>query len=412
MSRPHPLGRVARVAGLVAPLAILALAGCANDNHLERHNEPPTVEITAPAEGEAFRQGGGLAVLTGVVADGFDPPETLAVTLTVGDADPAPLAADTDGNVASDISVDDLPLGPVVLTLTATDSDGASASDSVTIAVGGPRGAPTVEITLPTDGATYTVGDTVGFQGVASDTTTDAADLALAWSSDLDGPLDGAVSGGGTSALITAGLSVGTHVVTLTATDTDGDVGADTVTVVVEDEVVVVEPGDVVFSEMMVNPQVVDDELGEWVELYNTSGSALDIGGYSLRDDDVDEWVLAGPLVVAAHDYVVLCADIDPGENGGVPCDGYFLRDFRGGGLALANGEDELVLTRPDGLEIDWLHYDDTWYVLAVALGLDPSQLDGTVNDDPTWWCDQVTITPPMTEPGTPGAPNDPCPVE
>jgi hypothetical protein len=256
------------------------------------------------------------------------------------------------------------------------------------------------------------VGDSLAFQGSATDDSTPAASLAFAWSSDLDGPLGGGVSGGGTSALITAGLSIGLHTITLTATDTDGESGSAAVTITVAAEEVVVDPGDVVFSEMMVNPAVVDDEVGEWVELYNTSGGDIDIGGYSFRDDDVDDWVLAGPLVVAAHDFVVLCADMDPAANGGVPCDGYFLRDFRGGGLALANGEDELVLTRPDGLEIDWLHYDDTWYTPAVGLGLDPGQLDGEVNDDPTWWCDQATITPPMVEPGTPGGPNDPCPLE
>ena len=194
------------------------------------------------------------------------------------------------------------------------------------------------------------------------------------------------------------------------STDEDGEVGTDDVSVTVEAEIVVAEPGDVVFSEMMVNPEVVEDEVGEWVELYNTSGSPVDIGGYTFRDDDIDSWTLAGPIIVAAHDYVVLCADTDPAVNGGVPCDGYFLRDWNGGGLALANGEDELVLSRPDGVDIDWLHYDDTWYTIAVGLGLDPSQLDGEVNDDPEWWCDQVTITAPMTEPGTPGGVNDPCP--
>ena len=63
-----------------------------------------------------------------------------------------------------------------------------------------------------------------------------------------------------------------------------------------------------------------------------------------------------------------------------------------GGGLALANGEDELVLARPDGVEIDWLHYDDTWYTVGVALGLDPDELDDVVNDDPAYWCDQATV--------------------
>ena len=119
--------------------------------------------------------------------------------------------------------------------------------------------------------------------------------------------------------------------------------------------------------------------------------------------------MLDGPIVVAPHDYIVLCANMDPSLNGGVPCDGWFFRDWDGGGLALANGPDELVLTRPDGLEIDWLYYDDTWFTKALAIGVDPAHLTAGENDDLSFWCNQQTITPPMLEPGTPGGMNDRC---
>ncbi len=389
-------------------LVLLGLLACGNDNALKRANRPPTVTIAAPGEGEVFRQGAGLVVLTGTVADTYDPPADLDVSFVVGDTT-TPLTPDADGLVTADLSVDALPVGPLALTLAVTDTDGETASATVTIEIGGPLGAPTVLVTAPDEGSTYTAGDAVAFRGEATDLTTPADALAFAWSSDLDGPLDGAVSGGGASALFADSLTVGTHVVTLTATDADGEVGSDSVTVVIEAELIVAEPGDLVFSEMMVDPSAVEDEVGEWVELYNTSGAPIDIAGYSFRDDDVDLQVLDGPLVVAPNDYVVLCADMDPLVNGGVPCDGHFLRDYRGGGLALANGPDELVLARPDGTEIDWLHYEDTWYTVGVALGLHPDELDDAVNDDPAYWCDQVTVTAPMTEPGTPGGPNDAC---
>lgn len=390
-------------------LALVLLAACGNDNALKRRNEAPSVVIATPADGEVFRQGPGLLTLTATVADSYDSAEDLAVTVQIGEAEPEAVAPSAAGAVAYDLALDAVALGPLALTVAATDSDGATGTATVIVTIEGPLGAPTVTITEPADGTTATVGDALGFRGEATDLTTAAEDLVFAWSSDLDGPLDGAVSGGGASALFTSGLSVGTHVVTLTATDADGELGQDSVTVVVEEEIRVAEPGDLVFSEMMVDPSVAEDEVGEWVELYNTSGAPIDIGGYSFRDDDVDDYTLVGPLLVAPGDYVVLCADLDLAINGGVPCDAPFVRDYRGGGLALANGEDELVLARPDGLEIDWLHYDDTWYTIGVALGLDPDELDDVVNDDPAYWCDQRTVTAPMTEPGTPGAPNDPC---
>jgi hypothetical protein len=394
-------------------LILTLLAACGSDNAIKRANEPPTVAFSAPADGEAFRQGGGLLGVRGEVGDTFDSPPELQVTLVLGDPTAplaeTPLDAAEDGTVATDIDLDTLPIGWLDLRLQVLDTDDDFAEAQVTVDIGGPLGVPDVQITAPDDGTSYALGDTVAFQGSATDTTTSADALVFAWSSDLDGPLEGAISGAGSSALLRADLSEGTHVVTLTATDTDGEIGSDSVTVVIEPEVIIAEEGDLVFSEMMVNPEVVEDEVGEWVELYNTSGHPIDIAGYSFRDDDIDLQVLGGPLLVAAGDYVVLCADMDVAVNGGVPCDGDFVRSWNGGGLALANGPDELVLARPDGVEIDWLHYDDTWYTIGVALGLSPDALDDVVNDDPSYWCDQSSVTAPMTEPGTPGAPNDSC---
>ncbi|MCA9885796.1 MAG: lamin tail domain-containing protein, partial [Anaerolineae bacterium] len=167
-------------------------------------------------------------------------------------------------------------------------------------------------------------------------------------------------------------------------------------------------PGDLVFSEMMINPDLVYDEVGEWVELYNTASYAIDVGGYSFHDDDYDHYALVGPLIVEGGDYLVLCASTNRAENGGVDCDGWFHRDYQGDGLALANREDEVVLSRPDGVEIDWLHYDEDWFQMGVAIGIDPSFMTSGANDDREHWCDQVSVME-SGEFGTPGRENDRC---
>lgn len=403
-------------APLVAlPALVSALfAGCASDQNVERVLYPPVAEITSPSGGSLYRQGQGGISVSGRVFDSADPAPSLAVVWTIDEGVAEVIAIpDEEGLVAAVFSPDDLPLGAHTVTLTVTDLDGGSGSDAVSVEVGGPMTPPDVTITAPEDGFEVERGISVTFQGEASDATDDPDALTFAWSSSLDGPLTDDVSGDGRSVLITGALAVGIHQIALTATDSDGQVGEASIVVEVldpEKPPKPAEPGDLVFSEMMVNPEVVQDEIGEWVELYNTAGYSIDVGGYVFRDDDVDAFTLEGPLVVAPADFVVLCASLDVGLNGGVPCDGWFLRDSQGGGLALANGPDELVLARPDGVEIDWLHYDDAWYLPGIALGLDPSHYLAESNDDPSHWCQQTTVMVSGGEPGTPGAPNDPCP--
>jgi len=133
------------------------------------------------------------------------------------------------------------------------------------------------------------------------------------------------------------------------------------------------------------------------------------VAGYTFHDDDTDHWVLEGPLVVGPHDNLVLCADMNPNLNGGVPCDGWFLRDPLGEGLALANSPDELVLSRPDGVEIDWVHYEPSWFQAGAASGVSPDQLEGGSNDYAEAWCVQTTVMTSGGEPGTPGVENDAC---
>ncbi|MCB9678318.1 MAG: lamin tail domain-containing protein [Alphaproteobacteria bacterium] len=173
--------------------------------------------------------------------------------------------------------------------------------------------------------------------------------------------------------------------------------------------VTIAQPGDLVFSELMINPEVVSDDMGEWVELYNTASYPIDVSGYTFHDLDYDSWELSGPFIVPPGGYYVLCAETDASLNGGVPCDGWFQRVSLGGGLALANVPDEVVLSRPDGVEIDRLEYDETWFTNGVAIGVDPSALDEDGNDDLDAWCDQVSVVSTGGEPGTPGQANDPC---
>lgn len=408
---------------IAAILAVSLLGACGSDSDLKRVNDAPEARITAPTEGEIVRQGLDLSAMLGTVADSFDDAVDMKVAWQMDDGEAADATVAAGGAVTDTFDASALSLGEHTLLLSATDSDGESGMDDVRFIVAGPLGAPTVEITAPDDGSTFTLGDSITFTGIATDETSPAEDLAFVWASDRDGELAGAITGGGQSALVTADLTSGVHQISLSVTDADGEVGLDTITITIGDpEPQPPEPGDLIFSEINVDPSVVADEDGEWVELYNTSGYTLDISGYSFHDDAVDIWIFDASVTVAPHDYLVICANPDATKNGGIPCDAWFYRYpngteptsglGHGSGMAIANNDDELELTGPDGIDIDVFDYNDTTsdpIEAGMSFGLDPGKLDGVSNDDVDNWCVQTSILSGVSEPGTPGAANDSC---
>ncbi len=409
----------------IAPTMALLLfaSACGSDSDLKRVNAAPEARVTSPTEGEIVRQGIEFAPMLGMVADSFDDAADLIVGWEMDGAEAVSATVAAGGGVTDSFDASSLTLGEHTLLLSVTDSDGENTQDDVRFLVGGPLGAPTVEITAPENASVFALGDSITFTGVASDLSSAAEDLAFVWSSALDGELVGAITGGGQSALITATLSSGAHQISLAVTDADGEVGTDTISVIVGDtEPQPPEPGDLIFSEIAVDPSAVADEDGEWVELYNTSGSTLDIAGYSFHDDAVDIWIFDASVTVAPHDYLVLCSNPDPTENGGIPCDAWFYRYpngqeptsglGHGSGIAIANNDDELELTGPDNVDIDVFDYNDTTsdpIEAGMSFGLDPARLDGVSNDDVENWCVQTTILSGAAEPGTPGEANDSC---
>jgi hypothetical protein len=88
--------------------------------------------------------------------------------------------------------------------------------------------APSVTITAPADGSTFTEGTSVGFSGTASDAEDGDLSSSLSWSSDLDGAI------GSGASFSTSTLSVGSHTVTASVTDSGGLGGSDSIGVTIE----------------------------------------------------------------------------------------------------------------------------------------------------------------------------------
>lgn len=183
-------------------------------------NRPPTVRIDMPADNASLVLGQ-ATTLSGTATDVEDGPLSGAALAWTSSRDGA-LGAGTTLQVT-------LSQGVHVLTLTATDSMGATGQASITVSVNmAGNQSPTVTITSPAAGQTVFQGTAVTLAATASDPEDGAlTGAALAWNSSRDGAL------GTGSPLTTSTLTAGAHVLMVVATDSGGNTGSATVSLTV-----------------------------------------------------------------------------------------------------------------------------------------------------------------------------------
>ena len=113
------------------------------------------------------------------------------------------------------------------------------------------------------------------------------------------------------------------------------------------------QPGDIVITEIMQNPNAVYDSDGEWFEIYNNSDHDIDLNGWIIKDLDSDSHTISSTVIITPGEYIVLGRNADKATNGGVDV-AYQYSNFN-----LANGADEIQILLPDGTtEIDRVQYD------------------------------------------------------
>lgn len=165
--------------------------------------------------------------------------------------------------------------------------------------------------------------------------------------------------------------------------------------------------GELLITEIMKNPKVVGDDVGEWFELHNPGSLPLQLKDCVISDLGTDSVTLTAEasLVIGAGEYIVLGVNTDTAVNGGVSVTYHYgsVNEFR-----LAGAEDEVILTC-GGVEVDQVAYDNTFPNNAgVSLSLDPELFDSTLNDEGEAWCD-ASSNYGAGDLGTPGAANDAC---
>ncbi len=163
--------------------------------------------------------------------------------------------------------------------------------------------------------------------------------------------------------------------------------------------------GDIVVNEVMFDPSLVDGDFGEWIEVRNVSGAAIDLEGVIVQDDDGAGFVIEGALPVAAGGVVVLGPSADTAANGGVPVDYAYSIDA----VKLGNEGDTVALAA-SGATLDSFTWDATVFPVleGSALQLSSSVSDPAGNDEVAAWC-LATATYGGGDLGTPGAANVVC---
>ncbi len=181
-------------------------------------NSAPTAAITAPSTGSLFATTAAIT-FEGTGMDGPDNPLSGASLVW---------SSDHDGvfGTGTTVVTDALSENTHGISLTAIDSAGDTTSVSIVVVV---SDSPLPTITTPANGARFDRLEDIVFTGSARDAQDGTLPgSGLTWSSDLDGEF--AVGSPDTM----DSLSQGTHVITLTATDSDNQVNQTTIAVIIE----------------------------------------------------------------------------------------------------------------------------------------------------------------------------------
>jgi hypothetical protein len=155
--------------------------------------------------------------------------------------------------------------------------------------------------------------------------------------------------------------------------------------------------GDLVITELMIDPKALTDAEGEWIELYNATDSMLELRDCQLDDGD-DSLHEIPPVLVEPGAYFTIAREAEPGFHADLVVP-----------LSLTNRADSVAVVC-QGHEIDRVSYDeaeDFAIKPGASLALDSEQLDAHANDSASAWCEGHDAY--AEDLGSPGLANPSC---
>ncbi len=168
--------------------------------------------------------------------------------------------------------------------------------------------------------------------------------------------------------------------------------------------------GDLVLTELMVDPFDCLDAEAEYIEVFNASGDEVDLNGLVVEiergDGTIDSWTVTGARNVLDGDYAV---GVRAHAN---RCYGYPAEfGYQTHGMDNAGG---IVRLKAGSTVIDSFDYGSVGAIpVGASLQLDADAIDASSNDLADNWCASVaSIAGAVVDRGTPGRPNETCFVE
>ena len=166
------------------------------------------------------------------------------------------------------------------------------------------------------------------------------------------------------------------------------------------------EQGAVIITEIMQNPSYVNDEFGEYFEIYNTTNTPIDLKGWIIKTASTGspvEHVIPISLILPANGYLVLGENADINTNGGVTVNYQY-----DAALFLGNGVGTVTIECSQSV-FDSVSYDDGATFPdpnGASMELATNKYSHTDNDSGVNWATATAEIITGGDKGTPGAAN------